>query len=320
MRGSRFTIRMAGILDFGFAELETRMKLSRFEGIPLRQGNRRQTVYVRLDELQYVDASSLLYIVAQVDRLSALGYQVLGNYPKRNPARWMFNEADFRGHMQGRAGVGVTGGNRLKITRKSSGDQLNPEDWLALHQFLATRGDITEDQQEALYQAFGECVENVRQHAFVGRAPGMWYAVAVSPHPSGPCQAAVVDLGVGVPGSVRKTNTDRVKDAYAEGLAFVARILGVEELGKLADRLRDDWTCLFLACHGKRTRTADEERGTGLSGLREVVSDPASVSTLRVMSGNASVAWARTAEPKPNRWPRLRGTIVCLELPPDARD
>jgi hypothetical protein len=208
----------------------------------------------------------------------------------------------------------------LKILLKPVSSKLNPTDWLPLHEFLRINGGLTDNEADELYNAFGECVENVRQHAYGQKADrGKWYALAIRPSEGRPARAVIIDTGLGIAKTVRRTPVDlalQFMRALTGKMLQIAYSDSKEETGALAvwDQLaHDDWACLYFATLGLRTESTAKQRGTGLSGLRQAVREMRR-GALHVLSGKASITWRSSDNPEREYLIPLEGTTVCLEF------
>ncbi len=321
-------VTIGGDLDLIADDGSTRHQLAVFETVKIPSPRRPALrLFVNLAEVTSIDPCALLYLVAQTDRLSETGrVRVSGSYPRAPLALQMFADAGFHKYMRSKLPQmrGLRGRRsktvQVEISSGSARRKLNPADWTKLHKFLSDTGSLGEDQTEAVYQAFGECIENVVQHAFGRPTAGKWYALAIRPRDDLPARAVVLDLGVGIAGSVRKPRWERTLNAVARALEpalkFAEQALGKPDdfESKFLARLRaDDWFCVYMATLGLRTQAKDKERGTGLIGLRDAMLDVRS-GALHVHSGTAAVTWRYGTEPQPNLLPTLRGTIVCIEF------
>ena len=280
-----------------------------------------------------IDPCALLYMVAQVQRVSrSLCWYVHGNFPTSPTALRVLHDARFHEVFNTRRKRGVQPGPAsLKIIFKPVIKKLNPKDWLPLHDFLRVNGNLTEDEAEDVYTAFGECVENVRQHAYPQMPGGMWHALAIRPSASGPARAVILDLGAGIARTIRRTRMDIVlqwmRNTMSRAFKAALIVFGKEDdddslIAQAVDRMgRDDWTCLLFATQGLRTRSSEKQRGTGLNGLREAVLNMHR-GALHVLSGESAITWrggpdapgANGLSPPLGQLPFLHGTTVCLEF------
>jgi hypothetical protein len=185
-------------------------------------------------------------------------------------------------------------------------------------------GELSAEETDALYQALGECIENVHQHAFKqGRSGRRWYALALRPTENRPGRVVVLDLGVGIARTIRRTTMDRLlgwfTGQFGRSILDWLKLTGREDedfdaIGWMMRRFAtDDWFCVYLATLGLRTETAKEGRGTGLLGLRDAVVTMQR-GAFHVLSGTAAVTWTKGAEPRRVLLPHLRGTAVCLDV------
>jgi hypothetical protein len=267
-----------------------------------------------------------------------------GTYPRVGRALQALHDAGFEEYLGQSERIRGPKGTSLKIRQGSTVHRLSPVDWLDLWKFLSHHGALSEDETDAIYAAFGECVENVRHHAYERRAlDSRWYALAIRPSKDRPARAVVLDRGVGIPASLRVAGEDKLlgtlRKVFTAMMVFDEQLLknwetirarypkiaalddgegpiasDVDELGQVVQALKNsDFVCLLLATQGLRTRTAEARRGTGLTGLREAVLNMPH-GAMHVLSGRAVVTWRPGAAPKSNVLPRLHGTAVCLEL------
>ena len=270
-----------------------------------------------------IDPCALLYVVAQVDRIgTGLHWRVHGNFPVSPAAQKVLHDARFDEVFHARRIKRARGPASLKLSFKPVTRKLNPEDWMPLHDFLRVNGHLTDDETDEVYNAFGECVENVRQHAYPNTKGGKWYALAMRPSSTKPARAVVIDLGMGIARTIRRTRTDLMlqwmRNVFSEAIKAAVRVFGESAddtaLARAVDRLgRDDWTCLFFATQGLRTRSSDKQRDTGLNGLRQAVLKMHR-GALHVLSGEAAITWRGGVDPSHGSLPYFYGTTVCLEF------
>ncbi|HEY3822723.1 MAG TPA: hypothetical protein VGL81_36415 [Polyangiaceae bacterium] len=322
---------LVGNLDLIDNPEETRLQLQNLDRLVIGARGERLRVFVDLSGVVDVDPSAVLYIAAQLDTLRQRGSRVSGNYPHAENARKTLRDARFEifmGSSAERLGPPTPGVPEIEIRTGDRSIGLRPRDWTPLHRFIKKHGALTDEGAEAAYIAFGECVENVVQHAYRGRR-GRWYALAIRPSDTGPARAVVLDLGIGIPRSIRRNFTDSLHSILGAGVHQLRTVLelddeeekGDEVLEKLRVWLGDylrrleafDWSCVHLATLGKRTETGEVKRGKGLSVLRKAVLNEKS-GALHVLSGHAAVTWAHGVPPRENNLAHLRGTIVCLEF------
>lgn len=201
--------------------------------------------------------------------------------------------------------------DNLAIYARKAGDSLDPALWSRLAKFaVASTSEAEEEAQieeygesefDLLLRAFGECIENVKQHAYaVASRP--WFALALRGESDRAARAVIVDLGVGIPKSIRKT----------KGEKFVRKILApifgqrVSEWANVSD-----WHCLMAASQGQRTETGRSHRGKGLKGLRER-SIKRKDAHFHIMAGRSMVTWGN-GMPEEKKLEFLPGTIICFE-------
>ncbi len=307
-----------GDLDLIAFEAETRQQLKQFQDVRVPRYGPRLRVFVDMAGVTDIDACALLHMVAQVDRLGGLGVEVLGNTPNASAARAILEEAKFIEFMatprQGR-GRAAAEGPSLKISFDRAVKKLSPTAWLPLYDFIKSQGQHTEDEVDVLYNAFGECVENVRQHAYGATRQGKWFALAMRPNERRAARVVVLDLGVGIPASIRREPIDNSNRLLAMLFAEIVTQIALDaEEKSFAKELRsEDWPCIFWATLGLRTQSKKPGGGTGLTGLRQAILELGR-GAMHVFSGRASVAWKQGTGPKMRTFDRLQGTAVCLEL------
>ena len=326
-------VRFVGDLDLVDNGERTRQQFYQLERVPsfVRAGRVRK-LRVELDQVTSIEACALLYLAALVDRVGReTGLRVHGNYPAAPAARKAMVDAKFHEFMGMRLSkaarkAAMQAPRGLHLMRGSSSRQLDPTYWTPLPRYLRVHGGLSEEDADAFYNAFGECVENVRHHAY-GKGGGLWYGVAIRPSADKPARAVVLDLGVGIPRTIRRTPGDRFRATLAVIADAVNKALAManfdaededDEVDEAADAwLRraasDDWMCIFLATLGLRTQTAQAGRGTGLKWLRETVLERRQ-GALHVLSGEACVTWRYDERPNASKLTPLLGTVVCLEI------
>ncbi len=293
---------------------------------PRRAHERVLKVMVSMDRVVTLDPCAVLNLVAHADRIAKMNrVRIRGNSPPpHTQAYQVLREARFHEYMKEaykRRPPSLP--SSLAIRSGDSRRKLDPTSWLPLFSFLKDNAGLSDSQVEVIYTAFGEAIENVRQHAYRTGVFRNWYALALHPE-EGPSRAVIVDLGVGIPASVRRTRLDRYFSAVAGAIRSVLNALGlIEDVidEGVFDRLRgSDTFCVVLATTGERTETAEPQRGTGLNTLRRTVVD-SSVGRLHVLSDRAGVTWNHGSDqPEYQAFSPLLGTTLCLELEPPSED
>lgn len=293
--------------------------------MPLEDRRGIRTVFVDLSRVEWIDGVSVLYLVAHVDSYRSRGIWVNGNYPASQAALLALHDAQFERYLGIRPRIFVD--PRLALVRDrypsltiikgSTGERISPDQWLPLYQYIETH--VGKGRTDTLYQALGEFIENVKQHAYSGA--GNWYAVALRPIGTEPARIVVLDLGQGIHNTVLKKVSDRLRELWGSSIALALR-LTVDADAKDEDSLfglaailyaASDYSRIRLATLGLRTRTGGQERGTGLDSLRRQVLKFEGY-TLYVASGSAVVTWPERPTPSSSFLPTLKGTYVCLEL------
>lgn len=320
-----FKLELSGYLDLIDNAEETRAQLEELDRIVAKSRHGRLRLIVDLSKVIYLDPCALLYVAAQFDTLGVRRCRVGGNYPIHEPARRALRDARFERFMGSpeRLGVSPSADQNIELHRGNRALGVRPRDWAPLHRFIKEHGSLTDEEAEVFYAAFGECMENVVQHAYKGRARGRWYALATRSTDQ-PARAVVLDLGVGIARSIRRKSGDVLR-MFAGHIAKSVRAAmkragfdleddqDVDEFLHVLESF--DWFCVHLATMGKRTETGEAKRGKGLSDLRRAVLEhQRGALRLHVLSGHATVTWARGSEPPVTNLRHLRGTIVCLEL------
>lgn len=324
-----FRVVLKGSLDLISNASETRRQLGALLKFYPNFAAHRSTVFIDVRDVVSLDPASMLYLVAQIDRLRASGFHVKGNYPKGKAALLTMHDAEFESYVGIRSKIKVRRMGPEKTLRIISGnarDLLDPERWLPLLDFLKQSQRLSDAEVETIYATLGECIENVRQHAF-GSGGGRWYAVALRGGGGTLSRIVVLDLGIGIHKSIRKTTGDRLartaREFVVEKLFLSAVQVSTPEevesgvfqfIAMLKHMLNDEGACLVLATTGERTRTGTADRGTGLTGLREAVLS-AGKGSLHVAAGSAMIRWTPGLT-TPFRWtlPVLPGSFVCLDL------
>jgi hypothetical protein len=316
-------VKLSGVLDLIRNPEHTRTQLALvdriYQDLLVRSlaMERRVSIYVDIADVQYFDPCALLLLCAHVSQLANMKLvRVAGNTPLYPVARQAVRAARFVEFLKryDRYLRHVHGDqhNYIAITTAQAGVPLDTAMWITLHEFLVARGLGGEDA-EAAYMAIGECVENVKQHAFDPGSEQRWFAMALPETPYHPACAVVADLGVGIPATVRAFPQ---LAAAAESIREAQVVLGItcpEDEEFLARMQASDYWCVYYASLGLKTQTGNPERGNGLSGLVKGVRETGR-GAVHVSSGMATVTWRGSDEPEPCALPMLRGTVVCLEL------
>lgn len=324
-----FHVVLEGALDLISNAEATRRQLGALDRLRPSRTAHRSVVFIDVRNVASIDPVSILYLVAEIDRIRACGYRIKGNYPRGSAALLTMHDAEFERYVGIPARIKVRRALPEKTLRIISGRAsalLDPSAWLPLLDFLSQSQRLTEAEIETVYATLGECIENVRQHAF-GNRDGRWYAVALRGRTGNLSRVVVLDLGVGIHQSIKRTVGDvlsRSAKQFAVQSLFRSAVQDVkpdeavsavyEFLAMVRALLNDDSSCLLWATTGKRTRTGTSERGTGLTGLRETVLSSGKGS-LHVGAGTAMIAWNSGSKvPYRRSLSVLAGSFVCLDL------
>ncbi len=319
-RLEQLTLEFVGVMDLVDAGEPTRIQLARLEDVhPPLLKDRVLSLLIDLSAVEQIEPCALLYLSAQLERLFENGrISIRGKYPTAPGPQKLFREAGFqkflRERNRGNAKVAPSMGHVLQICRGTSYGQLDPARWLPLHAFIEKHGNLNGDDDDAIYNAFNECIENVKQHAFSDEFGGKWYGLAIRPSDELPARAVVVDLGVGITQSVRISAAEGIRRFLVNAISKASALAGLETEQAMQSVLSDDGFCVMMATLGLKKETAEPKRGTGLVGLKNAVAESDS-GALHVLSGRGAVSWrAKSSEPRVEVVTPLRGTVVCLEF------
>lgn len=321
--------KFSGILDLVANPWHTRTQLTQLLGIDL-SAQKHLIVFVDLLDVVWIDAASLTYLFALLDALTRREVSLRGNYPRSLLALKTLADANFEQFLR----LPVRALNpdvpkiarvepRLEMCTGNASLEHNPKQWEQLRAFMRRTGGLNEQQLDDVYNALSECIENVRFHAFPDE-PGQWYAVAIRPHESMPARIVVLDLGQGIPSSLRtggqRDMLESMTSVWKMTFAALRKAFREDlELAEIADVVKayaesTDAALLWLACNGFRSGTRMEWRGKGLSSLRQRVGSGAA--GLHVSSGDALVSYAPEQRPNLSGLPILPGTVVAFDLLP----
>ncbi len=326
---TRWRIRLWGELDLVDNAEVTRWQLLQLQQIKSTRA-RPCKVYVDLSWVVSIDASALLYLMAQLERLKDRGARLRGNYPRSAPALAALADAGFERFMRSKRRLRPSGPKQVEVRSERIATRMNPNQWLELRDFVRQSARLTPQQSENVYVALHECIENIHHHAYRPRV-GRWYAIALWPPGAAVGRIVVLDMGRGIGSSLGGTRKwDRLVALQGVWHAFVSAVRDSLKLDAMRPRQRARAEALigaafrsvasanaalvWLACNGYRNATGLSGRGTGLNGLRLDVEDSGR-GALHVSSGDAIVSYSPQQRPTRGGLPQLRGTIVCVDVP-----
>ena len=287
-------VTLAGNLDLVGNSTESRQQILDLirEVHRCGSGDVRGSIFFDLAGIRSICPLSILYLLAWLETAQrSLGTRMSGTYPLNEEVSQLFSDLGFWRYIRVQS-------NRPRREFKHAAIRTGEtaEGWTEIRNFLVTNAKppFSLEERDQIYFAVGELVENVLQHAFPEHPP-RWYAVGVK-HPSGPAVAAIVDLGVGIPSSVKRRRFP---------------------LGAIENAMRTDSEWLGEATTG-RTRTGEEHRGNGLSKLRAFASQGAS-RELAILSGTGLLSVSGAEVRRVDYAEPLIGTLIAFTLHPAPR-
>ena len=270
-------------------------------------------VRINLAEVNHIESCCILYLVAVIEKLGKNPFvlEVSGSMPSSLQVRGLLEATGWKDFLKN--GIAKERfSDVIAITKNKTNTRLESSLWGKMSEFaLRNIANPSQNVKDAFYGTLSECVENVKQHAY-GEDYGPWYAMALPELGEDPARAVIVDVGMGIPKTIKKTGFDKVM-MFISGIGPLGFIWAVVGGGNDPD-LNDDRDCVLLATLGQKTRTDDHERGTGLNGLRELAVDE-QCGNFTVMSGAAMITWkAGDLTPVQKQLTPLPGTIICFDI------
>ncbi|MBF5043162.1 hypothetical protein FGE12_12255 [Aggregicoccus sp. 17bor-14] len=302
-------IALQGHLNLVDAPKETLAQLSQLDDLYPRS-RRGLRVHVVMNDVVSIDAPSLLYLCSRVDCLRSMAnVRLTGTYPVHQHARKSLHDANFEGFLADEHPEFTPGSKTLRLHKGvvQHDLRLRTEISARIQNFLIDlHQGLGQMEQDHIYLASMECLENVRAHAYGelkaskdedppvgGGRPRGWYVVGFYNEASATSSVAILDMGVGMESTVRKklSAVDKLVDWLATPASQVIK----------------------EATLGLRTETGEAKRGKGLRMLSHFAKE-ASNRRLHVLSSTGMVTWSHESGCQQREIPAVDGTIVCLEI------
>lgn len=249
-------------------------------------------VVLQLDDVTSLDAAALLFLVSRIRFYGSRPHiRFMGTYPKSDRALRTLRDANFGDFMSGRMRDLPSRDPTLRLAQGAAGAKVKPEIGAEMRTFLQQRNPaLSIIETDTVSLAVGECLENVRLHAYEsgGTRREGWYVVGEFNAQTSTSAVAILDMGVGIQATLK---------------------------GKLGSRLRELITSpadfLEKATEGV-TATGDPKHGKGLRAIRSFVGAKEGMS-LHLLSSGGKLRVSRLGVEKSRTMP-FTGTIVCVQI------
>ena len=226
----------------------------------------RDVLFFDLSEVDFITPDAIMYLIALIKntrRIRSLHISCRGSLPRSNTAREVVEQSGFSSFMYSQDfGKVERDKSYMKI---STGKEANSELAGNFCDFVQKSCGITIQETKRLYPTIIELMTNTHQHAYRDEQTIMmsnWYIFAQDLSRS--IHFVFLDTGAGIPRTVAKKFTERIKDLM----------------------LSNDAMYLESALRGMfRSETKQEHRGKGLPGIYEDACN-GEISNLCIISGH----------------------------------
>lgn len=213
----------------------------------------KHTFFIDSSNVTFVSVDALIYLIAIMRniRLNKKAHNSFsGNLPKAENALQLYKESGFMSFVHSRELPLPASNNKMKI---KSGLNNDPVIGKSICQFVMEKLNKTQIEILPLSKVLIELMSNVYHHAYNDNElmEKNWYLYAE--HVDNSVRFIFVDTGAGIPKTVRKKWTEKIRG-----------ILGYPP---------SDGDLILSTLNGDfRTETGEDYRGNGLSGVQELVS------------------------------------------------
>lgn len=301
------TFDVSGDLRFGINPDFVVQQANNFLQIP-GLGIRPVRVLINLQAVTAIDAGALLVLCSRIMLLGecALVPRVSVEFPSHGPVRKALQEAGISYFLRerGRETLEEDDDSNIHIIDGfvARDRAIKTEVAARIRDFLSKRHAALErEERQLLYLAAQECIENVGLHAYESPAeqrhvldpPRVWIVVGLFDNATKISTVAIIDLGVGVVGSIkRKPDFIQIVKDFMRG-------------NNAADIIE-------AATSGLRTESQERKHGKGLSTMRQFVEMQPN-RRLSVLSSGGLVTCSSSGVSK-RAMPQFLGTLVVLEV------
>jgi len=286
----------SGILDLVKAPRST---LKKFRQIPEPSSRSKgpTRLIVDLTQLKAIEPSCVLFLASRTHQFSHRGlHWVQGRFPSDPQVFQVLLDAGFKDFVTG--SPASTAPEMLPVicfTRSTdeADRTVRPKTALRVKTFLTERHKaLTLPEQDLIYAAVAECLENIRSHAYKGTASRRhgWYVCGLYDANTDTSCLSVLDVGVGIIASIERR------------AAQMNKPLGLDGFGILDG-----------ASQGRMTESGEQHRGKGIRWMREFV-EGAPKRRLHIFCNGHMISFGQGSAPEKRRIPHFDGTIVRLEL------
>jgi hypothetical protein len=186
------------------------------------------SLFIDLSKITEITPESILYLLSMLDILRQTKlYQwgVRGNYPSDVKCRSLLCNSGFTEYIKTSRKNVQTSQDVLKII---SGHKVDSTEVAKIENFIRCKLGIDRNQATKSTQvALMECVGNTFDHAYIDGFPYQekWWAMAHCQE--GKVLCAVLDNGVGISSTMRKTIKEKARDFKVDMAEGIAKVLGI---------------------------------------------------------------------------------------------
>lgn len=256
----------------------------------------KKTSRVFIDHSQTIEITpeSIILLLSQFDYYVTLfrSIDILGNLPKSNSARLIFEASGFDKFVSMKSTVN----KRSNFFEVRQGTGVEPEVADEVVQFALKKLNLNESlHSRKTYGTIIECMANTKNHAYKNDSKySKWYLISYYDKVKRSVIFAFVDIGSGIPKTIKKKLLENFTHSDAE-LIFEATRGGFKNM---------------------RTRTSRPYRGKGLPKIHSNLKSNF-FSNLWIVSNNGSLSMSNLTKDLTNLDYKLKGTVLSWEFSGD---
>ncbi len=218
-------------------------------------------IILRMDNVVKLTEDAILYLLSRVYYNKEKKFtNILGTFPKNNECKELLLKSKFTEYVK----TDVKSIANSEIFPIERGNKVDGKIVEGVLKFIDEKIILLPENKARIYNPLMEGLTNVKNHAYKKEKKwNLWWLIAVPDKNNDCIHLTILDNGLGIPTTIKKRIFERV--------------------------LKTDVELLISALYGQyRSRTGQEERGTGLPSLFEIT-DLDQVKSLTIISNNAYI-------------------------------
>ena len=318
-----YEVHLSGALDMLGSPQTTFAQLLELDSIVPQWWRRQVRVRIRMDNLDSIDAPSLLFLCSRMAWISEFGF-VTGVWPRKTSVLKTLIDAGFPSFLRDEPPKQPASGPPRLVLHMGTTGPIKTDTAADVQNFIVrVNPGLSMIEQDSIYTAAGECLENVHIHAYkrldrevdadrkspAYKADGTpekeqkrrlkrshfekWYVVGLHDYASATSTVAILDMGIGITAS-----------AYRQD-SWIRRFIDMH--------FRSTSAIIKEVTLGERTESGLPGRGKGLRSLKDFAIQTAN-RRLHVLSEDGMVTWDQEHGCVEHEIPYTHGTIVCLQI------